>query len=379
MKRIAVLLELNSGHDRAIKRGMHRYMTGKPWIYHTCSPQLQLVPMMGRWRPDGVIGHLPNASVRAAVLALGVPMVQVNWCEDDPRGVILAPDDVAVGRLAAEYLLERGFAHFAFFGFPAEGFRLQRKLAFQAILEAAGKTLHSYTEPATSLATEGWLQFDQNVAAWLKALPKPVAIFASHDGPAAELALLCREVGLSVPDDVALLGVDNDDLRCEGVLPPISSIALPAERLGFEAAAMLDRLMAGEPAPAEPTFLPPLHVVPRQSTDIVFTDEPRVGEAIRYIRENIHQRIGVDHVLEHVGGHRRHLERLFRRVPGRTPHEEICRIRIEQAKRLLQETDLPMTRIAERCGFKNARQLNVHFRKQMELTPSAYRRQFQLR
>ncbi len=181
-----------------------------------------------------------------------------------------------------------------------------------------------------------------------------------------------------MPEDVAILGPENDELRCKGVYPPLSSIALPGEQIGFQAAAILDQLLAGEQPPPDPILVPPLHVVSRQSTDILFTDDPQVTEAIHYIREHAHERIGVDDVLNHVKVNRRQLERLFRRVLGRTPHQEICRVRIKLAKQLLTETDLHMQAVAERCGFDSARCLSTNFHGETGMTPSSYRRQFRL-
>lgn len=220
---------------------------------------------------------------------------------------------------------------------------------------------------------------DDGVRRWLMSLPRPIAIFASNDVPARELAEICRLVGLHVPEDVALLGVDDDKLECGLAFPPLSSVAIPSERVGFEAAQMLSRLMSGHRVACDRITLPPESIVVRQSSDIVAVEDPDVGRALRYIRQHATKQIGVEDVLREVAVSRRKFERDFQRIIHRTIFAEIRRIRIEKTQRLLATTDLSMPAIAAQSGFEGARRLAVIFGQTTGMTPTEYRSRYRLK
>ncbi len=224
-----------------------------------------------------------------------------------------------------------------------------------------------------------WKRSAHRVREWLEKLPKPVGILTANDIPARELADACQRFGLRVPDDVALLGVDNDDLECGLSWPSLSSVATPARRIGYEAAKLLDELMAGKPAPREPMFLPPIAVVTRQSTDTLAIDDPAVVAALRFIRAHATGKICVDDVVGHAVEGRRMLEYKFRDFVGHTILKEIRRVRVERVKELLRDTDLSMPAIARRSGFATPQRMAVVFRETTGLTPSAYRQQVAVR
>ena len=213
---------------------------------------------------------------------------------------------------------------------------------------------------------------------WLEELPKPVAILAANDVP-AELADACRRFGLRVPDDVALLGVDNDDLECGLTSPPLSSVATPSRRIGYEAAKLLDELMAGRPAPRQGVFLPPTGVVTRVSTDALAIRDAAVVAALNFIRSRADDDLRIDQVAAHAASGRRMLEYKFRQLVGHTILEEIRRVRVQRVKQLLSDTDLPMPAVARRSGFSTPQRMSVVFRQATGLTPSAYRQQTQVR
>ena len=190
-----------------------------------------------------------------------------------------------------------------------------------------------------------------------------------------QIAEVCRQVGLRVPEDVALVGVDNDDLLCEIARPTLSSVALPTERIGMEAAALVDRLLAGGCPIDLPLLLPPLHVVVRQSSDILALNDAEVVAAIRFIREHAHAPLSVNEVLKAVAISRRSLERRFRIALDRSIWDEIRRAHMERAKTLLVSSDLAIATVAELAGFSDSRQLSMVFRQETGQTPTAYRRQ----
>jgi LacI family transcriptional regulator len=290
-------------------------------------------------------------------------------------------DHEAVGQMAAQYFLDRGYRHFGFFGSEWAHYSKLREAAFRLRLAEAGHTVSAcYIEYLLRVpAILEWKRAAHRVREWLEKLSKPVGILTANDIPARELAGACLRFGLRVPDDVALLGVDNDDLECGFSWPPLSSVATPARRIGYEAAKLLDELMAGKSPPREPILLPPIAVVTRQSTDTLAIDDPAVVAALRFIRAQATGTIRVDDVVQHAVQGRRMLEYKFRDFVGHTILEEIRRVRIERVKELLRDTDLSMPAIARRSGFITPERMSVVFRELTGLTPSGYRQQAAIR
>nr|WP_197525849.1 XylR family transcriptional regulator [Pseudobythopirellula maris] len=327
------------------------------------------------WGPDGVIAHLLDRKVAEELGELRVPLVNTTSTLSELNHPLVEADHGAVGRMAAAYFMDRGFTNFGFFGSAHAGFSREREAGFREALAARGYSATAcYAEylPRPS-ADVSWVNVDACVRAWLNELSKPVAILSSNDVPARELADICRQLKLDVPNQVALLGVDNDELECNLATPPLSSIVLPAQQIGYEAAEQLERLMAGEPLRQQRTHLAPIRVVSRFSTDTLAVEDPDLRVALSYIRSHAHLEISVESVHEHAAVSRRLLERKFRERLGRTVLNEIRRTRIELAKQLLTETDLPMPAVAKRAGFSGARRLAVVFRQEETLTPSEFR------
>lgn len=216
---------------------------------------------------------------------------------------------------------------------------------------------------------------DEKVLRWVRGLPRPVGVFAANDAWGVQLIEVCRQANLRVPDDVALVGVDNDDLLCEMARPSLSSVAVPAEQVGFEAAALLDKLLAGETPAAGSALFPPVRVVARQSSDLLALDDAEVAAAVRLIRR-AGKPIQVADILREVAISRRALERRFAAVLGRGLGEEIRRVRVERARELLAGTELPMAAVAARAGYSGVTRLCVAFRKGTGYAPADYRRRF---
>jgi LacI family transcriptional regulator len=287
---------------------------------------------------------------------------------------------VAVGELAAEHFLERGYQHFGFFGSGSVYYAQVREASFRHSVGQAGFDVSAcHLEYMPRLPTQvSWKSVSQQVRHWLKGLSKPVAVLADHDAAAHELADMCQQLHLRVPDEVAVLGVDNDDLECQLTFPPLSSIAIPAERIGFEAAKLLERMLSGKSVTCEPIYLPPLRVVTRQSTSTLAIADPVVAAALCYIRQRVGQPIRVSSIASDLAVPRRGLEKKFRALLGRSVLAEIHRARVDQAKELLADTDLKMLQVARRLGFSNSQRLALVFRKITGMTPGAYRRQSRL-
>jgi LacI family transcriptional regulator len=212
--------------------------------------------------------------------------------------------------------------------------------------------------------------------AWLRRLPKPVGILTMDDAFAHDLAAACQHADLGVPEHVAIIGVNNDDLLCDSAATPLSSVDPDFSRMGYGAARLLDRLLHGENLDASDCriVLPPVRVVRRQSTDVLAVDDPDVADAVRYIREHACDPCSVDEVLRHVSVGRRRLERLFARKLGYSPATEIVRVQIETAKQLLSRPEIKAAEVSHRCGFTNPPSFTRAFTRVVGVTPSAYRR-----
>jgi LacI family transcriptional regulator len=210
-----------------------------------------------------------------------------------------------------------------------------------------------------------------------------VGVFTCNDVWGVQISEACRGARLNVPEDVAIVGVDNDDLLCELSRPSLSSVAVPSEEVGYRAAEMLDGLLRGKPPARRPVLLPPRGVVARQSSDVLAIEDPEVAAAVRFIRGarsgGTPRPLATSDVMESVAVCRRTLERRFRQCLSRGIGDEIRRVRLDRAKRLLCDTDLPMSAVAEASGFADGKHLSVSFRRALDLTPSAYRRQFRVR
>jgi LacI family transcriptional regulator len=382
--KVALLVETSLGYGRRFLRGVVRYARlHGPWgFYINPSDLRQLLPRMEEWGGTGIIARIETRQVERAVLATGLPTIALDLTNAQlAPGSPLAglsevrPDSPAAGALAAEHLLDRGFKHFAFVGswgdFP---WSIDRGAGFAARLKAAGVACEQFPMPQRP-ADRQWGREQRILAAWLRSLPRPLGVLACDDDRGRQVCEACHTAGLSVPDEVAVVGVDNDDLLCELADPPLSSVALDSEQAGWEAAALLDRMMKGEKVKRQRILVAPTGVVVRRSSDTRTTSDLTVTQAVRFIHDNAPRGIGVDDVVAAVGGSRRALELRFRKTLGRPVNAEIQRVKVERAKRLLTETDLSIERIAAASGFASSGYLIRLFKRDTGLAPSSYRRE----
>lgn len=304
-------------------------------------------------------------------------LVSCSTAEARSPHVSVHVDNVLTGQLAAAHLHGCNLKHFACYPASGTGHASQRRFkAFAAVVEGLGY--------ACTTAPTQWPRRDERllqrhhpgVAGWIASLPKPVGILASDDVVGYDLAHCCKNAGISVPDEVAIIGVNNDELMCEGAWPPLSSVHVDYSRVGYRAAQLLERLLSGETLSEQEreVKLPPLGVVQRASTSVLAVSDPLLADAIRYMREHACDPCNVQDVLRHVPIARRTLEKLMSAELGRSPHQEILRTRIETAVRLLTESEFSITQIAERCGFSAVQNFNKAFRAQLDQTPARYRR-----
>lgn len=379
--RIALLLDRSLSFVRDVLRGIRAYGASRrpQWIIRDGPPRLNVVNRVQEWRPHGIIAGLVVPQVAHALMRTRKPLVDTAFALPNLNVPAVDVDHAAVGRMAAEYFLDHRFVHFGFFGSESVRYAQLEERSFRERLAEQGYAVSScYSDflPEAKASTL-WKKSPQKLVRWLRRLPKPVAIFVNEDTPARYLADLCGQLGLEIPDAVAILGVGNDELECRLNTPLLSSIAVPSQDIGYEAAALLDRLIAGQSAPAEPILLPPLRVITRHSTDIMAIEDEIVQAAIQHVRRHASEPMQVADVAHALAVGRRDLERRFRRLLNRSVLEEIHRARIEQAAILLADTHLPVSTVARRAGFTSTRQLDVLFTRLKDMTPTAFRRRAQ--
>ncbi|MFW6154894.1 MAG: substrate-binding domain-containing protein [Planctomycetota bacterium] len=344
----------------------------RSWAVRTADPVDADVSRVLRWGCHGVMANVATGALADELAALNVPVVNFSGWLREPRFPTVKIDDRRVGALAAEHLLDLHLRHFAYWPGCSGALAALRGEGFFETLRHRGVPtgrLHTLAAPS-GLA---WKQRDRRLRAWLLSLPKPVGILVSVDVQGYYLADIAREAGLDIPNEIALLGVGNNATTCHLSVPSLSSIQLPTRRVGAAVVGMLDDLLSGRSAPAEPVLLPPVGVIPRGSTDMLAIDDVHVVDAVRYIREHAGEGLSVNQVLDRVPLSRRTLEHRFETLFGRTPGEEIRRVRIERAKFVLLDSDAPMSEVARRAGFSDAAYLARVFRRETGLSPSRYR------
>jgi len=373
-KRIAVVMQPVRTYCRGVLRGVASVSTRARWecVLMPADEPLPIPDMAGF--VHGLIGHFSEKVLLEHVERAGLPAVDISPARADTKLPRVSTDDLAVGRLAATYLLSLGLPHFAFFGNRADHFSHLREQGFKQGLGASGLACHVFLNGAPG-PTHQPAPGSGALESWVKRLPKPVGVLASTDSRALQVLAVCRKLEVDVPGSVALLGVDNDDVFCELSNPPLSSIALSTQRIGYEAARLLERLMAGEKAVQSQLLIPPAGVVPRGSSDLPAILDADVAAAVRYISLHVQDHLQVADVLREVPVSRRSLEQRFLKALGRTPAAEIRRAQVEVAKQILAETEESMARVALAAGFSSAKQFGASFRHETGVTPSAYRRQ----
>ncbi len=372
-RQVALLIETSNAYARGLLQGVVHYIREhRPWSFHLIEQGRgdDPPPWLAGWKGDGIIARIETPRIARAVVKTGLPAVDLSAARLVPTLPWVETNDEAIARLAAEHLMERGFKRFAFCGDARFNWSQWREAHFVARLKAAGLACEVF-RPAG--ATGDVAMQERELARWLRELPKPVGVMACYDIRGQQTLAACRGAGLAVPDEVAVIGVDNDTLLCELASPPLSSVIPNAHRAGYEAAALLDRQMAGKRVPAVAHLIAPLGIAERQSTDVLAVDDRDVAKAVQFIREHACEGINVDDVLRAVPLSRRVLEQRFQKLLGRTPREEVLHVRLSRVKQLLGETDLPLYLVAERTGFEHVEYLSVVFKRETGRTPSRWR------
>ena len=380
---IALLIEASREYARGLLRGVSRYHHEHgPWSIYFVPHGLDELPpsWLKNWNGDGILCRINSRRMADAMLATGIPVVDLRGAIAGLSIPFVGLDNRPIARLGYEHLQHCGLKNFAFCGSPRGENPPQdlRSDYFVELVEQGGQNCAVFPGVSSRKQKSSWEQEQERIARWLKQLRKPVGIMTSNDDRGHQVLDACRRAGLNVPDEVAVIGVDNDTNLCNLCTPALSSIDTNASSVGYEAAALLMRLMRGGKAPREPVLVgSPRGLVPRQSTDMLAIDDDEVAKALRYIREHACGGIRVSDVLAQTRHSPSTLERRIKALFGRSLKSEITRVRLESAKLLLQETNLKVSQIASRAGFNESKYFCEVFRSVEGVTPTTYRKRFQ--
>ncbi|MDZ4818689.1 MAG: DNA-binding transcriptional regulator [Planctomycetota bacterium] len=373
---VALLIETSNAYARGLLRGIRAYMhehdSWSVWLGEQRRGE-SAPSWLANWNGDGIIARIESPEIAKAVKKSQLPAIDVSAARYLPEVPYVETDDKEIARLAFEHLSERGFRNYAYCGDPEFGWSQWRQKYFCRQVEQAGFQCNVYESKSPTPSAPDWYQEREAVGQWLQSLPKPVGIMAAYDVRGRQLLDICRSEGLHVPDEVAVIGVDNDEVLCELADPPLTSVVPDAHRTGYEAAHLLDRMMRGETLAGGAHLVKPAGIVTRKSTDVFATEDAEISAAVRFIRENAIRGIKVADVLAALPLSRRELELRFKKILGRTPHEEIVRIQIDRVKQLLVESSLPLAVIAHRAGYKHVEYMTVAFKRETGHNPSDYR------
>ncbi len=378
---IALLVDTATDWGRRMIRGIGRYAQQQGgwdiWLEQRCQHAPGRLPP--GWLGNGIIARVASRAMGRYLADAPGPVVNVSSARiPGVRFPTVTADLHAAARLAAEHLLDQGFRHFGYFAPLGLSYVEIHYNSFVERLDEAGLGCSLFPARRGKGPGAAWEKRQVDLRHWLEELPKPVAVLTWTSDRGREVLYACRALGLSVPEQVAVMGGDEDSLLCETCNPPLSGVALTSERIGYEAAALLDRLLhgkpeAGESDPGEPILIEPTRVVVRQSTDTLAIDDHDLARAIAFIRVNVAPPIQVSDVLRAVSVSRSWLERRFQEVLGRSPAEEIRRVRLERTKQLLADTDMPVPQVAAASGFGSREYMAYAFKRATDLTPREFR------
>jgi len=357
-------------------RGISEYAnTCKTWVLQI-NPELFTPGLrhLRGWPGDGLLAFLRTKGEVAAAKALGLPVVNLAGNIRHTGLPRIMVDHRAMGHMAAEHLMGCGLRRFAYCGEREMWYSQLRKEGFVERLAEEGYECSVFEWVTRFGPNNPWYHWMEPAEQWLKTLEPPVGLFAVRDYAGTVLIDACLRLGLRVPEDVAVVGVDNDLMTCEFCAVPLSSIARANREVGYQAAALLDRMMAGQPWPTEDVLIPPEGVVKRRSTDVVLVEDPRIAAAVQYIHEHLHEAFSVDVLCESLAMSHRSLDLGFKKFLGCAPREFIYRARVERAKRLLAGKErLKLHQVARACGFTGGRHFRTVFQRITGVTPTEYR------
>ncbi|MEM9411535.1 MAG: DNA-binding transcriptional regulator [Planctomycetota bacterium] len=379
-RRVALIVETSSGYGTSLLSGIVKFMRmHDEWSVFLEQRDLTKKPpsWLSNWSGDGIISRATTPKLTEWVIETGVPMVELTDRHNASKFPHVRSDDATIGKMAAEHLLDRGFQHFGFCGFSAEAWSKRRQAAFVETILNADRVCNVYNSAWYGPSALAWEDEQRRLEKWIEEFNKPLGLMACNDVRGHHVLEACSRLELAVPEEVAVIGVDNDELLCRVCDPPLSSVIPNATGIGFRAAELLTGLMEGVALSEEKIQVAPLGITTRQSTDVVAIDDPKIAASLRYIRENACRGINIEQVCRSIPVSRSMLERKTRKYLGRTPQQEIRRVQINRAQELLSTTDLTTEHIAKLCGFEHPEYMLVVFKRITGKTPGSYRKEAQ--
>ncbi len=376
VKRVAILVETTRSYTRDLLSGVSRYLQS----HGTWSTFLELrafessvPPWLAGWDGDGILTRTQSVEMARAIRAAGVPTVELRSTKHTPGLPFIGMDNALIGQAVAEHFLNRGYRRFAAYTLDTEEFFRERVSKFVDRVKQAGADC--VLLPAQGESTpRDWESHQKRLMHWLESLPKPVGIFATNDQLAVRLLDACRRSAIAVPEEVAVVGCENEETLCEFASPALTSVRFDGHTVGWKAAERLDQLMRGEKGDGRPILVPPKGIEVRASSDEFVIEDPVVLRAARLIRERAFAGLSVAELCDDLGVSRSTLERRMKAALGRAPKDELLRVRFREVNRLLRASDLTIDLIAEQTGFTHAHYLQTAYRERFGMTPGEFRR-----
>ncbi len=387
LRRVALLIDASRAYGRGLLEGITTYVQiHGGWSIYLQEDRALGDPVphqLGKWKPDGIIARIESRKMIRQIRELNLCTVDVYGTHRLPGIPAFCDDEKAEATLAAEHLLERGFRHFAYCGLSGLAFSERIFRLFKERVRKSGHPVSVFghneqtARPTRTLsqATASTLARDPVLLKWLRSLPKPIGLMACNDMRAQHVLRVCADAGIHVPDEIAVIGVDNDQVQCELCRPALTSIEPNTHRIGFEASKILDKMMRGQAVKTSITYIEPIRVVGRKSTDLMAISDPDTVAAIRFIREHACEGINVKDVARQLRMSRSTLERRFEQHLGRPPHGEIMRIRLQRVAELLAQTDFTQEKISRMAGFLHVESMIRSFTRTFGKPPGQYRGQ----
>lgn len=377
VKQVALALPLDVVFTQRLLPGILDFARNQGgWVFTRIPERLTTsFEWLRHWEGDGAFVLISNQTDVKVARSLPIPIVNIGGYVLDARIPTVTLDQQMVGRFAAEHLLVRRFRRFGYYGVRGLWYSEERRVGFETALQAAGYTCSSIESTNLIRSPRDWRRVAGELARWLRSLQPPVGIMASWDLRAQMLSEACTMIGLRVPEDVAIIGVDNDPIACEFCIPQLSSVSRNDRELGWQAAYLLSQLLEGRRYSKVPILIPPDRIVARRSTDTLVIEDPEIAGIVQQIRDQLDKVFGVERILRLSPISRRQLEQRFRRSVGSSPYAFLNELRVERAKVLLAESrKRTLTSVASECGFSELRRFRLVFRRLTKLTPAEYRR-----
>lgn len=377
---VAVLVDTSTGWGRRLIRGIDTYALKLGHWHLRVEPRGRSEQLLlpKDWSGDGVIARISTQRMFQSLRTLDVPIVNVSAIEiEDCHYPRVISDYPAAARLIAEHFLDRGFKHFAFVGQLKYAYVRELQSKIRDVLSEQENPIEmaAFNYKLASTTNRGWERQNLKIKQWLATLPKPVAVISWGVSGSAHLIEAARDQGFSVPDDIAVLSTDEDSLLNSLTYPPVSGVLVASEQIGYQAAETLDTLMRGKKVENTTQMIAPIEIVTRGSTETYAIEDKDLLKAVIYMRQNVYSPLSVQEVADYVPMARRSLEAKFRHYYGRSPLEEISRLRLTRAKQLLVQTDLSIPEVTDACGYQSPEYMATWFRKAVGVTPLKYRAQ----